>query len=146
LARSALTRLAASAGRFAAAASFLCASHASGGFGQLLNEARTAAGKRVRDVALAVKRQRGPDISITLISLIENGRLATYDAAYSLAKVLNVDIETALAAAFNSRITHSIDRETVALAAFTSRHRMGKKINLGRVIPVIQIGEPGEDA
>ena len=115
-------------------------------FGQLLYEARTAAGKNVRDVAQAAKKQRGPDVSITLISLIENGRSPTLDVAYALAKTVNLNIERALAAAYYSRITYSIERETEALAAFTSRHRLGKRIDLDRVIPVIQIGEPGEDA
>lgn len=104
-------------------------------FGQLLYKARTVAGKSVRDLSLAAKRQRGPDVSITLISLIENGRPPTYDVAYTLAKALDLSIEMALAAAYYSRITHSIERETEALEAFTRRHRLGKKIDMGRIVP-----------
>ena len=111
-------------------------------FGQLLYEARTATGKNVRDVALAVKKQQGPDVSITLISLIENGRSPTLDVAYALAKTLNLNIERALAAAYYSRITYSIEREKAAIEAFTRRNRLGKKMDLRRIIAAIDIGQP----
>ena len=94
-------------------------------FGELLREARTTAGMSVRDLSAATKRKRGPDASITLISLLEkNKRVPTYKTAYVLAGVLSMDVETALDAAYNSRIRHCIDRETEAAREFARAKRM----------------------
>ena len=94
-------------------------------FGELLREARTTAGMSVRDLSAATKKKRGPDVSITLISLLEkNKRVPTYKTAYVLGRALSTDVETVLDAAYNSRISHCIDRETEAVREFARAKRM----------------------
>lgn len=85
------------------------------GFGELLRAARTKAGMSVRDLAAATKENPGPDVSITLISLLEqNKRIPTYETAAVLAEIHYLDIDTALEATHASRIQHCIDREEEA--------------------------------
>jgi transcriptional regulator with XRE-family HTH domain len=99
-------------------------------FGTLLSAQRKAQGKTVRDVAAATKKARGPGVSIALLSLLEKKkRVPTYPIACVLAKVLGIDIETMLAAAYRARMVHYYNREMVGLAATINKRRLGRKVN-----------------
>lgn len=100
-------------------------------FSELLRQARTAARMSVRDLELATRRRGSVKVSIAMISMLETDtRPPPLEIAYVLARVLSMDIETALSAAFRSRVAHSIKREGVALDAFAKRKHLGKRVNV----------------
>lgn len=105
-------------------------------FGKLLHEARVAAGKSVRDVAAAAEGRRGPNVSITLISLLEqNKRSPTYSAALKISEILSIDTETALQAAYRTRVTRYADMERKSIERFLATKKKLRKIDLGMLAP-----------
>jgi transcriptional regulator with XRE-family HTH domain len=94
------------------------------GFGSLLQEARAKAGMSVRDLAAAVKDNPGPDVSITLICMLEkNKRVPTYEIATVLAETLSLDRGATLEVTHRSRIQYCIDREATAYRNAKARFR-----------------------
>ena len=101
-------------------------------FGALLSKSRASAGMSLRalqDATRDKKHKKG--LSIGLLSMIENGeRPITYKACLRIATVLSLDIQTALSAAYRSRVNHSAKRERETLKAFIKQRRLGVKLDI----------------
>ena len=90
-------------------------------FSILIHEARLQKGLTIRDLEAAMKEDGGLAQSRTLISFIETEkRKPTYEVAYALAMFLNIDVNKALAAAFQARRRFDFSRERQYLEDFVS--------------------------
>jgi transcriptional regulator with XRE-family HTH domain len=81
-------------------------------FAELIRDARTRKNLTVRALESLAQERGEPGLSRTYISLLENGkRKPTYEIACVLARVLGIDIETALASAFRARRDYDLEKE-----------------------------------
>ena len=81
-------------------------------FSELIREARIEKGLTIRDLEAEMREHGGLTLSRTLISFLETERRKpTYEVAYALAEVLEIDVNSALSAAFQTRRRFDISRE-----------------------------------
>lgn len=105
-------------------------------FGKLMLQARTEEGMSIRALRAAMRaKKHGNGVSIGLLNMIETGeRSVTYEVAFLLSSVLSIDLETALCAAYKSRVDHMASREKNSLEDFLGKHRLGRKVDLKRIV------------
>lgn len=96
-------------------------------FSYLLRTKRQEKGLSIRGLERLLTEQAiGNTISRTLIGYLESGdRVPTYDVAYSIAQVLEIDTTQAMVAAYVSRSKHSAKREAKYLEEFTKKKGLG---------------------
>lgn len=81
-------------------------------FSQLIRDKREKLGFSMDYVCLAALEREGYKISKSLLNFYENGkRVPTYEAAYVLAKVLELEIKRTLRAAYAARIKFDMEKE-----------------------------------
>lgn len=92
-------------------------------FAKLIRNKREEKGLTVRALERMLhERSAGPAISRTLISYLETGdRVPTYDVAYAIADVLEIDMINTIRAAYLARLKHGQDRESRYVREFLDR-------------------------
>ena len=91
-------------------------------FSELIHMRREQLGLSLRDLEKRLKEE-GVDLSKTFLIFLEREKKKpTYDTAFVLAKVLDIDVEKALKAAYRARADFDKERERDNLARFISNH------------------------
>lgn len=81
-------------------------------FSELIKRNRQLKGLTMRQLEEDLKKTGANNISRSLINLLEKDmRRPSYDVAYQLARILEIDIEEALRAAYRARADHDKKRE-----------------------------------
>lgn len=87
-------------------------------FSELIRSRREKLGLSLRDLEKRMK-ERGMDLSKTFLFFLENERKKpTYNAAYALAKALDIDVEKALKAAYRARADFDRKKEKESMEKF----------------------------
>lgn len=96
-------------------------------FAELIRKKREEKNLTVRALErMLSERSGGLAISRTLISYLETGdRIPTYDVAYAVAEVLEIDIIDVIRAAYVARSEHSQDKESKYLRGFIEKTGLG---------------------
>jgi transcriptional regulator with XRE-family HTH domain len=88
-------------------------------FAELIKRKRLEKGLTMRGLEDELRKGGAENISRSLINLMEkNLRRPSYEVAYNLAKVLNIDTKEALRAAYRARADHDRKREETYLRDF----------------------------
>ena len=94
-------------------------------FSELIKTRREEMNLSVRALEKLLKEQEGIDLSKTFVNFIENERKKpTYEVAYALAKVLEIDVEEAIRAAYIARVEFNKERELTSLNRFISDNKL----------------------
>lgn len=81
-------------------------------FSNLVFKKRQEKGYSMRTVSRLLEEKEGVKASRTIINFVEKGtRPPTFDLAYGLSKVLDIDVTEALKAAYAARAEHNLGRE-----------------------------------
>ncbi|MBC7230649.1 MAG: helix-turn-helix transcriptional regulator [Actinobacteria bacterium] len=82
-------------------------------FSELVSKQRKELGLSMSSVSRLLQDREGVKASKSLINALEKGdRTPTYEIAHSLSKVLDIDLEEILIAAYLSRKDHFVKRES----------------------------------
>jgi transcriptional regulator with XRE-family HTH domain len=88
----------------------------------------------VRVLESLLKERGDHKVSRTYISLLETGkRKPTYEVAYALSEVLGIDVQTALASAFQARRDFDLAREKRDLQDLAKRKKL-KGVDIDLII------------
>lgn len=104
-----------------------------GSFGEMVRKRRRDRGLSVIDLADAISKRAGANVSRSHINFIEIGRnLPTYRAAIALAEELDIDPEKALKSTFKDRVEHYRARERDYLEEFL-RENKTVRVDIDRI-------------
>ena len=88
-------------------------------FSELIGNRRKELGLSMRAVSKLLIDKEGINCSKSLVNFLEKGvRVPTYDIAYALSKVLGIEAEVVLEAAYKARIGYDQSREIKKLSEF----------------------------
>ena len=104
-------------------------------FGTLVRESRETSNLSFAELSRAIEKKGGGQVSRSQLCLLEGGmRIPTMDLAYYIGRALNIDLQTVISAALNDRLMHVYEREVIATEKFIKGHRLGKKLDVVRLV------------
>lgn len=94
-------------------------------FSQLIREKRLEKGFSMDKLCHIVQEKEGPKISKSLLNFLEKGqRVPTYEMAYGLSRILDIDIKQAISAAYMARVERDLTREKKSLEDFLANRKV----------------------
>lgn len=103
-------------------------------FPELIRKKRAEKGLTVRELEDKIAVEQEVQVSKTLINFLEKGkRQPTYEAAYALARALDIDVTEALSITYKSRCIHNEAREA-ALVKDLLKTRESEEVSIDRIL------------